>query len=87
MAPETADTAILHVRVTDIARMVRLSRLTMRNIYQNIAVALGFTTVFVFATIVGVKGLWRGPLADTEATALVTFNALQLLRFNSSILT
>ncbi|PDT80088.1 heavy metal translocating P-type ATPase [Sinorhizobium sp. BJ1] len=80
VALETADAASLHGRVTDIAAMVRLSRQTMRNIYQNIAIALGLKGVFLVTTVAGVTGLWPAILADTGATVLVTINALRLLR-------
>ncbi|OAP41522.1 ATPase [Sinorhizobium glycinis] len=81
VALETADAASLHGRVTDIAAMVRLSRRTMRNIYQNIAMALGLKGVFLATTIAGVTGLWPAILADTGATVLVTINALRLLQW------
>jgi Cd2+/Zn2+-exporting ATPase len=80
VALETADAAVLHARVTDVARMVRLSRDTMANIHQNIAIALGLKAVFLVTTILGVTGLWPAILADTGATVLVTANAMRLLR-------
>lgn len=80
VALETADAAILHARVTDVAAMVELSRRTMSNIKQNIVVALGLKAVFLVTTIVGVTGLWPAILADTGATILVTLNALRLLK-------
>lgn len=79
VALETADAAILHGRVRDIARMIRLSKRTMRNITQNIAIALGLKTFFLVTTVIGVTGLWPAILADTGATVLVTLNALRLL--------
>ncbi|WP_322885166.1 heavy metal translocating P-type ATPase [Sinorhizobium medicae] len=79
VALETADAASLHARVSDIAAMVRLSRVTMRNIHQNIAIALGLKAVFLVTTIAGITGLWPAILADTGATVLVTMNALRLL--------
>ena len=79
VALETADAAILHGRVGDVARMVRLSRLVMGNIAQNISIALGLKAIFLVTTIAGVTGLWPAILADTGATVLVTLNALRLL--------
>ncbi|MDB5525436.1 MAG: hypothetical protein JWM58_3199 [Rhizobium sp.] len=79
IALETADAAVLHGRVGDIAAMIALSRATMGNIWQNIAVALGLKAVFLVTTIIGVTGLWPAILADTGATVLVTMNALRLL--------
>ncbi|TDK31811.1 cadmium-translocating P-type ATPase [Rhizobium deserti] len=80
VALETADAAILHGRVADVAAMIRLSRRTMGNIRQNIAIALGLKLAFLATTIIGVTGLWPAILADTGATVLVTLNALRLLR-------
>lgn len=79
VALETADAAVLHGRVTDIARMIQLSRNTMANIGQNITIALGLKAVFLVTTVIGVTGLWPAILADTGATVLVTMNALRLL--------
>jgi Zn2+/Cd2+-exporting ATPase len=84
VALETADAAILHGRVKDVADMVRLSRLTMRNIYQNITIALGLKAVFLVTTVIGVTGLWPAILADTGATVLVTANAMRLLSWRGS---
>ncbi len=80
VALETADAAVLHGRVGDVARMIELSKLTMRNILQNITIALGLKAVFLVTTIAGITGLWPAILADTGATVLVTINALRLLR-------
>ncbi|MDO5896525.1 heavy metal translocating P-type ATPase [Agrobacterium sp. Azo12] len=80
VALETADAAILHSRVGDVAQMVSLSQRTMRNIFQNIAMSLGLKAVFLVTTIAGITGLWPAILADTGATVLVTLNALRLLK-------
>ena len=80
VALETADAAILHGRVGDVALMRDLSKRTMRNIFENIVIALGLKGVFLVTTIAGITGLWPAILADTGATVLVTLNALRLLR-------
>ena len=84
VALETADAASLHGRVADIFDMIHLSKTTMRNIHQNIAIALGLKAVFLVTTVVGLTGLWPAILADTGATVLVTINALRLLNSRSS---
>ena len=83
VALETADAAVLHGRVGDVAAMVDLSKRTMRNIHQNITIALGLKAVFLVTTVLGITGLWPAILADTGATVLVTINALRLLRQSS----
>jgi Cd2+/Zn2+-exporting ATPase len=82
VALETADAAVLHGRVGDVAAMVDLSRRTMRNIWLNITIALGLKAVFLATTIAGITGLWPAILADTGATVLVTANAMRLLRMS-----
>ena len=84
VALETADAAVLHGRVGDVAAMVNLSKRTMSNIRQNITIALGLKAVFLVTTIAGLTGLWPAILADTGATVLVTMNALRLLKFNGA---
>ncbi len=81
VALETADAALLHERVGDVVDLVRLSRATMNNIYQNITIALGLKAVFLATTMLGVTSLWMAILADTGATVLVTMNALRLLGY------
>ncbi|MBB3312607.1 Cd2+/Zn2+-exporting ATPase [Rhizobium sp. BK196] len=83
VALETADAAVLHGRVGDVARMIELSKRTMRNIMQNITIALGLKAVFLVTTIAGITGLWPAILADTGATVLVTMNALRLLQIKA----
>lgn len=85
VALETADAAVLHGRVSDIADMIGLSRSTMANIWQNISLALGLKAVFLVTTVIGVTGLWPAILADTGATILVTANALRLLAWKGTV--
>ena len=80
VALETADAAVLHGRVGDVAVMIELSKRTMANIRQNITMALALKAVFLVTTVAGITGLWPAILADTGATVLVTLNALRLLK-------
>ena len=83
VALETADAALTHNRLRGLVDMIRLSRATNANIRQNIALALGLKAVFLVTTLLGITGLWLAVLADSGATALVTANALRLLRKNT----
>lgn len=84
VALETADAALTHNRLQGLAEMIRLSRATNANIRQNITIALGLKAVFLVTTLLGITGLWLAVLADSGATALVTANALRLLRKKES---
>ncbi|MEE3664343.1 zinc/cadmium/mercury/lead-transporting ATPase [Brenneria sp. g21c3] len=80
VALETADAALTHSRLNGLAMMIRLSRATHRNIRQNITIALGLKALFLITSVLGITGLWLAVLADSGATALVTANALRLLK-------
>lgn len=80
VALETADAALTHNRLTELASMINLARATHNNIRQNITIALGLKGIFLVTTLLGITGLWLAVLADSGATALVTANALRLLR-------
>ncbi len=81
VALETADAAITHNRLVELPAMIELSRATLANIRQNIVLALGLKGVFLVTSLLGITGLWVAVLADSGATALVTLNALRLLKF------
>ncbi len=83
VALETADAALTHNRLIELPAMIELSRATLSNIRQNVALALGLKGVFLVTSLLGITGLWVAVLADSGATALVTLNALRLLRFES----
>ncbi|ANW25183.1 zinc/cadmium/mercury/lead-transporting ATPase [Vibrio coralliilyticus] len=83
VALETADAAITHNRLVELAGMIELSRATLSNIRQNIFLALGLKSVFLVTSLLGITGLWVAVLADSGATAIVTLNALRLLKFKS----
>ena len=83
VALETADAALLRGTLVGVPDLVRLSRAALGNIWQNVTFALGLKAIFLVTTLLGVTDLWVAVLSDTGATALVTLNALRLLRFRA----
>ena len=80
VALEAADAALTQNNLAILPRTVQLARRTRAIIRQNIALALGLKAIFLVTTLLGFTGLWLAVLADSGATALVTANALRLLR-------
>ena len=80
VALEAADAALTQNRLAILPRTIALARRTRAIIRQNIAIALGLKGIFLVTTLLGFTGLWLAVLADSGATALVTANALRLLR-------
>ncbi|KAA5964893.1 zinc/cadmium/mercury/lead-transporting ATPase [Pantoea sp. M_9] len=80
VALETADAALTQNRLTLLPQTVALARRARAIVLQNITLALGLKALFLLTTLLGLTGLWLAVLADSGATALVTANALRLLR-------
>ncbi|WP_246616344.1 heavy metal translocating P-type ATPase [Thaumasiovibrio subtropicus] len=80
VALEVADAALVQNRLDKLAVLLGLSRKTMAIVRQNVAFALGLKGVFLVTSLFGITGLWLAVIADSGATALVTLNALRLLK-------
>ncbi|MTI13944.1 heavy metal translocating P-type ATPase [Sansalvadorimonas verongulae] len=84
VALETADAALTHERLPELATMIQLSRDTATIIRQNIALALGINTLFLFTTLFGLTGLMAAVLSDSGGALLVTINALRLMHLRKT---
>ncbi|APJ03112.1 heavy metal translocating P-type ATPase [Silvanigrella aquatica] len=84
VAVDTAQIVIAKNNLSAVVDTIHLSRKTMANIKQNIAIAIGLKAIFLVLTILGDTQLWMAILADTGATVIVTLNALRLLRIKQT---
>jgi Cd2+/Zn2+-exporting ATPase len=82
-ALETADIALMKDDLSKLPYLKRLSRYTVRNIKENIFLALGIKAVFLMLAIPGLATLWMAVVADMGASLLVVFNGLRVLRFGN----
>ena len=88
MAAESADMVLMHSRLTDVARVIDLSRAVMRIIRQNLFWAFFYNAVGI-PVAAGVLYLFGGPLLNPMLASLamafssvsVVANALRLRRF------
>ncbi|OFW57702.1 MAG: hypothetical protein A2133_08685 [Actinobacteria bacterium RBG_16_64_13] len=79
-ALETADVALMDDDLRKLPMFIRLSRLAVGILTQNIGLALGIKAVFLGLALAGEATLWMAVLADMGASLLVIFNGLRLLR-------
>jgi Cd2+/Zn2+-exporting ATPase len=79
-AIETADVVLMADDLTNLPWLVRHSRATLRLIKQNIALALAAKGIVLALAVFNLATLWMAILADVGITAVVTANALRLLR-------
>ncbi|GAB5602612.1 cation-translocating P-type ATPase [Thermus sp. FJN-A] len=76
-ALRAADVGLLSLAA--LPKAFRLSRLTLRVVAENVALAVGLKGAFLLTTLLGYTGLWPAVLADNGALVLVTLNSLRLL--------
>ncbi len=79
-ALETADVVLMADDLSKLPFTVRLSRMALTVIKQNITFSLVIKAIAVAAVFPGWLTLWLAVLADVGATVLVTLNGMRLLR-------
>jgi Cu+-exporting ATPase len=80
IAIETADVALLGNDLHGLVRAVRLARLTLRNIRQNLFWALAYNTIGIPVAAAGFLAPWLAGAAMALSSVSVTLNALRLQR-------
>ena len=79
-AMETADITLMADDLTKLPFTIRLSRVVLRIIRQNIGFSLIVKVIAVLLVFPGWLTLWLAILADMGASVLVTLNGIRLLR-------
>ncbi len=80
-ALETADVALMEDDLEKLPEFVRLSRLTVRVLRENIGFSIGLKALFFALALQGTATLWMAVFADMGGSLIVVLNGLRLLRF------
>ena len=86
-AVEAAHVVVMDDRVSSIATLVRLSRMTHGVLLQNIVFALGVKFLFAVATFAGMATMWMAVFADVGTCLIVVANGMRMLRANEKLKT
>ncbi|MBP5749752.1 MAG: cadmium-translocating P-type ATPase [Firmicutes bacterium] len=79
-AVEAADIVLMNDRPSDVATAVRVSRKTMRIIYQNIVFSIGVKVLVLILAAFGIANMWLAIFADVGVCMLAILNAMRALR-------
>lgn len=79
-AIEAAHVAVMDDRISSLATLVRLSRMTHRVLVQNITFALTIKALFIIMALSGLATMWMAVFADTGTCLIVIFNGTRMLR-------
>lgn len=86
-AVEAAHVVVMDDRVSSIATLVRLSRMTHSVLLQNIVFAIGIKLIFAIATYAGMATMWMAVFADVGTCLIVVANGMRMLRANEKLKT
>lgn len=79
-AIESADVVLLDDKLSKLAQAVKISRKTLRIVWQNILFSLGAKLLVMMLTIFGISGMWLAVFADTGVMLIAVINALRALK-------
>jgi Cd2+/Zn2+-exporting ATPase len=80
VAIETADIALMTDTLLKIPEAIRLSKATLRNIRQNVVIALLTVTLLLAGVLLGEVHMAGGMLVHEASVMIVILNGMRLLR-------
>lgn len=83
IAIETADIALMSDDMMKVPEAIRLSKATLRNIYQNVFIALATVTLLLLGVLFGRVHMAGGMLVHEASVLIVILNGMRLLRAQS----
>ncbi len=79
-AIEAADVVIMDDKPSKVAEAVKISRKTMRLVYENIIFALVVKIVVLVLVALGLANMWLAVFADVGVSVIAVLNAMRALR-------
>lgn len=80
VAIETADIALMSDDLMKIPQAIRLSKATLRNIHQNVIIALATVSILLLGVLLGRVHMAGGMLIHEASVLVVILNGMRLLR-------
>lgn len=79
-AIEAADIVLMDDNPLKLVQAIRISRKTLRIVYENIVFALGIKAICLILGALGYAGMWLAIFADVGVMVLAVLNAVRCLR-------
>ena len=83
-AIEAADIVLMDDDIGKIAQTVRISKKTLRIVYENIVFALGVKFVVLCLGALGLASMWLAMFADVGVAVIAILNSMRALRLTKS---
>ncbi len=78
-AIEAADIVLMDDKPTQIARAIKVSKRTMRIVWQNIVFALGVKFAVLILAALGIANMWLAVFADVGVAVIAILNAMRCM--------
>ena len=79
-AIESADVVLMDDKPSKIATAIRISRKTMRIVWENIIFALGVKVIILVLGAVGIANMWLAVFGDVGVLIIAILNAVRCMR-------
>lgn len=85
-AIESADVVLMNDDLGKLPQVIRLAKKTVRIAQQNMTLAIVVKLIFLVLSGLGISNMWEAIFADVGVTLLAVWNALRVLRIDTSTL-
>lgn len=85
-AIESADVVLMDDDLGKLPQVIRLAKKTVRIAQQNMTLAIVVKLIFLVLSGLGISKMWEAIFADVGVTLLAVWNALRVLRIDTSTL-
>ena len=85
-ALESADVVLMDDDLGKLPQVIRLAKKTVRIAQQNMTLAIVVKLIFLVLSGLGISNMWEAIFADVGVTLLAVWNALRVLRIDTSTL-
>ena len=85
-AIESADVVLMDDDLGKLPQVIRLAKKTVRIAQQNMTLAIVVKLIFLVLSGLGISHMWEAIFADVGVTLLAVWNALRVLRIDTSTL-
>ncbi len=79
-AVESSDVVVMNDDISKIPLAIRISSITMRNVFENIVFSIGVKIMIVVSCLLGYAPMWLAVFGDVGVTIISILNSLRLSR-------
>ena len=84
-AIDLADIVLMDDNIMNVPIAYKLSKITMRIVYENIILSIGFKVLVLILSIAGISNMWLAVFSDVGIMVLAVLNSIRLMYIHRSL--